>query len=210
MNQRSTLSIAILGSTRGSTLQYLIDAIEQHQLNASIKLVISNKANAYILQRAEKHQLKTLFVDPSTLTRQQYDQQLSHILKQHAIELIVLIGYMRILSPLFVEQWSDRIINVHPSLLPRHAGLLGNAVHQAVLDTKNAISGCTIHYVNEQVDAGPIIVQKQCLVEPQETIESLKTKVQVMEGPAYIEAIEILHRQITQEKASQKNEEKPS
>jgi phosphoribosylglycinamide formyltransferase-1 len=110
-------------------------------------------------------------------------------LLERDVELVVLIGYMRILSPEFVTAWENKIINVHPSLLPDFAGGMGNAVHQAVLDAGKAETGCTVHYVTEEVDAGPIVVQKRCAVLPDDTVESLKVKVQELEAVALIEAI---------------------
>jgi phosphoribosylglycinamide formyltransferase-1 len=184
------LRIAVLGSTRGTVLQNLIDAVAKGHLAINIKLVISDKKDAYILERARLHHIPTDFIDPKDLSRRAYDEKIHCLLKQHSIDFILLIGYMRILSPIFVQEWKNKIINVHPSLLPKHAGLMGDHVHRAVLESGEQNTGCTIHYVTEEVDAGPILLQKSCRVDPHDTIASLKAKVQALEGQAYIEAIE--------------------
>ena len=170
----------------------LIAAIEQRVLNATIEIVISNKPAAIILERAKQANIPVAFIDPADLTRSDYDEQVSAMLQKHDVELVVLIGYMRILSPEFVKAWDNKIINVHPSLLPDFAGGMGNAVHQAVLDAGKTETGCTVHYVTEEVDAGPIAVQKRCAVLPDDTVESLKEKVQALEGIALIEAINLI------------------
>ncbi|WP_392538538.1 phosphoribosylglycinamide formyltransferase [Legionella sp. 227] len=183
------IRIAVLGSTRGTNLNAVVAAIKQQRLPATIELVLSNKADAPILEKAENFGLKSLFINPQGLSRSDFDHSLSEILKQHRIELIVLIGYMRILSAEFVANWEHKIINVHPSLLPAYAGLMNLDVHQAVLDEAEIETGCTVHFVTEQVDAGPIIVQKKCPVLAGDTPELLKTRVQELEGEALIEAI---------------------
>ncbi|MCW8399239.1 phosphoribosylglycinamide formyltransferase [Legionella sp. PATHC038] len=183
------IRIAVLGSTRGTNLNAVVAAIKQQRLPATIELVLSNKADAPILEKAENFGLKSLFINPQGLSRSDFDHSLSEILKQHCIELIVLIGYMRILSAEFVANWEHKIINVHPSLLPAYAGLMNLDVHQAVLDGAEIETGCTVHFVTEQVDAGPIIVQKKCPVLAGDTPELLKTRVQELEGEALIEAI---------------------
>lgn len=183
------IRIAILGSTRGTNLNAVVAAIKQQRLPASIELVLSNKADAPILEKASQFGLKSLFINPQGLSRSDFDHSLSEILTQHRIELIVLIGYMRILSAEFVLNWENKIINIHPSLLPAYAGLMNLDVHQAVLDGAEHETGCTVHFVTEQVDAGPIILQKKCPVLAGDTPELLKTRVQELEGDALIEAI---------------------
>jgi phosphoribosylglycinamide formyltransferase-1 len=182
--------IAVLGSTRGTNLNDLVTAISEQKLKASIELVLSNKAEALILQKAKEFGIKSLFMDPQGLSRADFDASLSEILHQHQIELIVLIGYMRILSPEFVATWHNKIINIHPSLLPAHAGLMNLEVHQAVLNASEKETGCTVHFVTEELDAGPIILQKKCAVLSGDTPELLKTRVQQLEGMALVEAIQ--------------------
>ncbi len=189
------MRLAILGSTRGTNLQALITAINERALLANIELVISNKKDAIILSRAASYGLPTEYVDPTGLTRDEYDRKLDSLLKQHQIEVIALIGYMRILSHDFVRAWQKKIINVHPSLLPDFAGMMDLEVHRAVLAAKRSESGCTVHYVTEQVDGGPIIIQKKCPVFPDDTPEELKARVQALEGDALVESLNILRSQ---------------
>lgn len=186
------IRLAILGSTRGTNLTALVEAINQKILNASIKLVISNKTDALILEKGQQFNLKTRFVDPKNLSAEAYDEVLSAILTEHKIDLVVLIGYMRILSAKFVKTWESKVINIHPSLLPAHAGLMNLAVHQAVLNAGEQASGCTVHFVTEELDAGPIILQKICPVLKEDNAEDLKARVQQLESTALVEAINSL------------------
>lgn len=186
------IRLGILGSTRGTNMMALIDAINTGELKATIEVVISNKPNAIILERAKSYGLKSQFVNPEGLSRVDFDQKVSELLINHQIDLVVLIGYMRILSPDFVSQWNKRVINVHPSLLPAFAGKMDTEVHRAVLNSGVKETGCTIHYVTDEVDAGPIILQKKCSVLHDDTVESLKSKVQKLEGIALIDAINLL------------------
>ncbi|HSW70541.1 MAG TPA: phosphoribosylglycinamide formyltransferase [Gammaproteobacteria bacterium] len=188
-----TLHLAILGSTKGTDLLALIEAIQQKRLRASIKLVISDQAQALILQKAQAQGLISLFIDPQGKSREMFDRELSRILEEAKIDLIVLIGFMRILSTFFVTRWKNKIINVHPSLLPAFAGYQDQNVHQAVLNAGVKESGCTVHQVTEQVDQGPILVQKKCAILRGDTVETLKARVQILEGVALIEAIHSLN-----------------
>jgi phosphoribosylglycinamide formyltransferase-1 len=183
------IRLGILGSTRGTDMLALIEAIQQKQLAASIEIVISNKEEAGILTQARKHGIPTHFLDPLTLSRTEYDEKTSAILNFYTVDLIILIGYMRILSADFIAQWPKKIINVHPSLLPAFAGGMDQDVHQAVLAAGIQETGCTVHYVTEKVDGGPILLQKKCPVFPTDTIESLKARVQKLEGEVLIDVI---------------------
>jgi phosphoribosylglycinamide formyltransferase-1 len=183
------IRLGIMGSTRGTNLSALAEAIAQKQLHAQIEIVISNKADAQILQRAQGLGLKTVFVDPKGLSREDYDRNISQLLQAAQVELVVLIGYMRILSPFFVDQWAQKIINVHPSLLPAFAGKMDLDVHRAVLASGLKTTGCTVHYVTSDLDAGPIILQKSCPVLQNDTPETLKERVQKLEADSLIEVI---------------------
>ena len=184
-----TIRLAILGSTRGTDMLPIIAAIDQQQLAATIAVVISNKEQAVILQRARAHDLPAVFLDPTGLTRVAYDGLIQAELQRHQIDLVILIGYMRILSPAFVNEWKNKIINVHPSLLPEFSGGMNNDVHAAVLAAGKRETGCTVHYVTAEVDQGPILLQKRCPVLADDTVETLKTRVQELEGVALIETI---------------------
>lgn len=188
------IRLGILGSTNGTHLLGLISAIQDHRLAATISVVLSNKADAKILTRAKENNIPACFIDPTNLSRDAFDQVLSTELNKFPIDLMVLIGYMRILSPTFIAQWRNRIINIHPSLLPAFSGKMDRQVHQAVLDAGVSESGCTVHIVTELVDSGPIVTQKTCPVVVEDTVESLREKVQQLEGEALIEAIQTIQR----------------
>lgn len=183
------IRLGILGSTRGTNLTALAEAISRRKLSAEIGIVISNKPDTGILERAREHRLRAQFIDPDGLKREEYDARVSAALKDNRVDLIVLIGYMRILSAPFVREWQGKIINVHPSLLPAFAGMMDMQVHEAVMAAGALETGCTVHYVTEEVDAGPIILQKSCAVQPGDSAESLKARVQQLEGAALVEAI---------------------
>ena len=183
------IRLGILGSTRGSNLDAIVSAISSHQLPAKIEIVISNKPSAFILERARSHGLNAMFVNPDELSREIYDLKMSDLLREHQVDLVVLIGYMRILSHEFISQWKNKIINVHPSLLPAYAGKMDMDVHRAVIAAGEKETGCSVHYVTEEVDAGPVIVQKKCQVFAEDTAEELKQRVQQLEGIAMVEAI---------------------
>lgn len=181
--------LAILGSTRGTNLLPIIKAINDGLLHATIEIVISNKRDAPILARAQEAGLTAQCIDAVGLSREAFDAKVSQALQAHQVDLIVLIGYMRILSAEFVNTWQQKIINVHPSLLPAFAGKMDIAVHEAVIAAGVTQTGCTVHFVTEQVDAGPIVVQKSCQVLSCDTPETLKQRVQSLEGEALVEAI---------------------
>ena len=186
------LKLAVLGSTRGTDLDAIVSAIDEGILNATIKLVISNKENAYILKRAEKNDIKSMFLSDNSVTREEYGNLLNKIFIDNNVDIVLLIGFMRILSKSFCKKWDNKILNVHPSLLPKYAGGINNNVHRDVLKNKDSETGCTIHYVTANVDSGPILIQKKCEVHPGDTIESLKDRVQHLEGQAFIEALHLI------------------
>jgi len=154
-----SLRVGVLGSTRGTALKGVLDAIAAGTLNVDLRIVISDKPTAPILDRAKLYKVPSLFLDPTGLTREQFDERVSAELRKAGVELILLIGYMRILSSHFVSDWSGRLLNVHPSLLPAFAGLMNRKVHEAVLSAGVPETGCTIHQVTEEVDGGPIVLQ---------------------------------------------------
>ena len=186
------LKLGVLGSTRGTDLDAIVSAIDKGILNATIKLVISNKENAYILKRAEKNNIKSMFLSDYSVTREEYGNLLNKIFIDDNVDIVLLIGFMRILSKSFCKKWDNKILNVHPSLLPKYAGGINNNVHRDVLKNKDSETGCTIHYVTANVDSGPILIQKKCEVQPGDTIESLKDRVQHLEGQAFIEALHLI------------------
>ena len=186
------IRLGVLGSTRGTDLEAILSAINNKKLAAEVSVVISNRENAYILTRAKNHKVPSLFISHKNKSREEFDKNVTTILKQYNVELVLLIGFMRILSAEFCQAWRDRVLNVHPSLLPKYAGGMDMSVHKEVLKNGDHETGCTIHFVTETVDGGPVLVQKRCTVETNETVETLKLKVQALEGGAFIEAIQLI------------------
>jgi len=184
------LKIAVLGSTKGTDLQYIIDAIESGKLkDVSIEVVLSNKSAAYILERAREHDIPAVWIDQKDKTREEFDREVMKLLDEKKVDLVVLIGYMRFLSKEFVEKWRWKVINVHPSLLPKFAGGMDRNVHEAVLKAGEKESGMTIHFVDEGADTGPMILQKRCSIDAEETPDTLKEKVQKLEGEGFVEVV---------------------
>jgi len=180
------LKIGVLASTKA-----IIDAINSKKLNAIISVVISNKKDAYALERARSHNIRAVFIDSKGKEREEFDKEAAEVLDKESVELILLIGYMRILSPWFVRKYKNRIINVHPSLLPAFAGGMDKDVHQKVLNSGVKVTGCTLHFVDESVDSGPIIMQKEVNISKGETADSLKEKVQKAEQEIIVNAIDL-------------------
>lgn len=188
--------IAVLASTNGTDLQAIIDAIRSGNLHAELTCVVSNKKNCFALERARAQGFAAYFVDPKNKKRETYDQELVTLLQKNNIDLVVLVGYMRILSPVFIHAFPKKIINVHPALIPKYCGadFYGANVHEAVLQSGDEETGMTIHYVEEGVDTGEIILQKKCHVLPSDTVETLKERVQALEKEWYPRTIEEIRR----------------
>ena len=183
------IRLGVLGSTRGTDLQAILDAIDSKQLKSKLSVVISNKKTAFILERAKKHKIPYYYISHKNITRETFDRKVTKLLKEHKVDLVLLIGFMRILSKSFCQDWKGKILNVHPSLLPKYAGGMDTNVHEEVLKNKDKETGCTIHFVTDEVDCGPVFIQKKCSVRPEDTVKSLKRKVQKLEGKAFLEAI---------------------
>jgi len=187
MTGESKVSVAILGSTRGSALRPIVKAWKAGQLAVDLSLVLSNRKSAGILEFAQSEGIDSVSVSAKDKTREEFDREVSDKLMDHGIQIVLMIGYMRIVSPPFVSQWRGRLLNIHPSLLPRHGGLMDLDVHRSVLEAGDHESGCTLHLAEEEVDAGRIILQKKCPVTADDTPESLKEKVQALEGETFLE-----------------------
>ena len=183
------LNIGILASTRGTDMQAIIDAIISRKITAKISAVISDKKNAFALERARIHGINAVFIDSKNKSREEFDKEVEINLDRHKVDLLFLIGYMRILSPWFVGRYKHRIINIHPSLLPKYAGGMDLNVHAEVIRNKEKVSGATLHFVDESVDGGPIIMQKEVEIGKDETPDTLKAKVQKAEQEIIIKAI---------------------
>ena len=185
-----SLRIAVLASTRGTALQGVVDAIENGSLDAEIVLIVTDKPTALVLDRATKHHLTTRVLEPAGRDREAYDELVSAALHRAGAQVVLMVGYMRIVSSAFVDAWRGRLLNVHPSLLPAFGGLMNKKVHEAVLASGVTETGCTIHQVTEDVDGGPNILQKRCSVLPDDTVESLKDRVQALEQQAFVEVLQ--------------------
>src|SRR3989344_5724822 len=185
------LRLGVLASTKATDMQAVIDAIKSKKLNAIISVVISNKKDAFALERARKHNIKAVFIDSKGKDGEQYDREIAKVLDENKVELILLIGYMRFLSPWFVNKYKNKIMNIHPSLLPKYAGGMDKDVHAEVLKNKEKITGATLHFVDEGADTGPIIMQKEVRIDEDETADSLKEKVQKAEQEIILKAIEL-------------------
>ena len=186
----NVFKLAVLVSGRGSNLQAIIDSIEREELNAHISIVISSTRDATALKRAEKHGIKTIFIDPTAyLNSKEYDKVLIEKLKEFSIDLICLAGYMRILGEEVIQTFKEKIINIHPSLLPAFPGL--NAQKQAIVHGVK-FSGCTVHFVDSGVDSGPIILQTAVPVYDNDDEKSLSKRILEQEHYLYPKAINMI------------------
>lgn len=185
--------IAVLVSGSGTNLQAIIDAIKNDYLsNTEISIVISNKKDAYALKRAQNEGIGNLFLNPKDFPNNiEYDKKLVEIISNYQADLIVLAGYIKILTEVFVNSFPNKIINIHPALLPNFGGkgMYGEKVHEAVLKSGVQESGCTAHFVTTEVDAGPIIAQRKVPVLPDDTVESLSKRVLAEEHKLLVNTI---------------------
>ena len=182
--------LAVLVSGRGSNLQAIMDSIDREELDAHLSIVISNTKDAIALKRAEKHGIKTIFIDPSNyLSSKEYDKALVLKLKEFSVDLICLAGYMRILEEEVIQTFEKKIINIHPSLLPAFPGM--NAQKQAI-NHGVKFSGCTVHFVDFGVDSGPIILQTVVPVYDNDDEKSLSKRILEQEHHLYPKAIKMI------------------
>jgi len=183
------LKIGVLASGRGTNLQSIIDNIEKGELPAEIAIVISNVHGAYALTRAENHNIKTAVIDHKGYkSREEFEKVLIDVLKKEEVELVCLAGFMRLLSPFFLNTFKHRVMNIHPALLPSFPGV--HAQKQA-LDYGVKVSGCTVHFVDEGTDTGPIILQESIKVLDDDSEESLSKKILEKEHILYPKAIKL-------------------
>ena len=185
--------MGVLASGRGSNLQAIIDAIEARTLAAQIAVVLSNKKDAQALERARRHGLTDVFLDPKPFagqpdSREAYDRAILDILKKNDVELIALAGYMKIVTPVLINAYPNRIMNVHPALLPAFPGL---EVQKKALEWGVKIAGCTVHFVTEAVDEGPIIIQAAVPVLEGDSADTLAARILAEEHRIYPRAIQL-------------------
>ena len=184
------MNIGVLVSGSGSNLQAIIDSIEAGVIKDScVKVVISNRREAYALERAKKHGIETVYLNGKEFaSRDEYDKKVVEILQERGIELVVLAGYLRWITPHFVESFKNRIVNIHPSLLASFKGLHG--IEQA-FEYGVKVTGVTVHFVDETEDGGAVILQEPVIIEENETLETLEEKIHKVEHKLYPKAIEL-------------------
>lgn len=193
VKRESPLRVAVLASGRGSNLQAIIDAVESRVLQAEIVAVISNRKEAVALERARKHNVPDVFVDPKPFagrpdSREAYDRALLGVLEQRQVELVVLAGYMRIVTTVLVNAYSNRMMNIHPSLLPSFPGL---DVQKKAIEWGCKLAGCTVHFVTEGVDEGPIILQAAVPILDSDTPEKLAARILNQEHKIFPRAVQL-------------------
>ncbi len=181
------MKVGILISGRGSNMVALVDAVKSDEIpDSEVVVVISDKPNAAGLEKANERGVESLVIERRGRSREDHDAEIIAELRKREVELVCLAGYMRLLSTDFVKAFENRIVNIHPSLLPSFPGL---NVQQQAIDHGVKISGCTVHFVNEDLDAGPIILQRPVEVKDDDTAETLAERILEQEHGAYVEAV---------------------
>ncbi|MCZ7357203.1 MAG: phosphoribosylglycinamide formyltransferase [Candidatus Methanoperedens sp.] len=183
------MNLAVLVSGRGSNLQAIIDSINSGYVKARITVVISDNEYAYALGRARKHGIESFFIDPKRFaSKELFEEDVLRVIKEHRADLVLLAGYMRIIGKTLLDAYKDRILNIHPALLPAFQGL--HAQEQA-FDYGVKVSGCTVHFVDEALDGGPIILQRCVEVKEDDTAEKLANRILALEHKIYPEAVKL-------------------
>ena len=183
------VNLGVLVSGSGSNLQAIIDNIEAGRVDAQIKVVVSNVPNVYALERARKHNIPSVVIrHKECKTREEFDQRLVEILKAHEVELVVLAGFMRIITPVLLRSFPMRVMNIHPALLPAFPG---THVWQTEVDSGVKFAGCTVHFVDEGTDTGPIIIQAVVPVYEDDTGDTLNARILKQEHKIYSQAIQL-------------------
>jgi len=188
------LALGVLISGRGSNLLAILNAIQEGKLDATVNVVVSNKIKAPGLELAKERSVQTVFLDPKAFvqeanSREVYDLAVGKVLQEHGVECVVLAGYMRIVTPALIRMFPWKILNIHPSLLPAFPGL--NAQRQA-LEWGVKVSGCSVHFVTEGVDEGPIICQKAVAIKEEDTVETLSARILEQEHELYPQALQFM------------------
>jgi phosphoribosylglycinamide formyltransferase-1 len=186
------MNFAVLASGRGSNLQAIIKAIEAGKIKAYLKAVVSDKKDAHALEYARKAGIPAVFINPRDFPdRESFDKGLIERLHEFKVDFVVLAGYMRLVSGFFLRQYPHKVLNIHPSLLPAFKGT--HAIKDA-FDYGVKVTGPTVHFVNEDMDAGPIILQEVVRVDPQDTLGSLEERIHQAEHRIYPQAIDLFAR----------------
>ncbi len=183
------LKLGVLISGNGSNLQSIIDHIEEGSLKATIKIVISNNPEAYGIIRAKKHGIPVVVLKNGDFkSKEEFDLELIRILKNNGVDLVILAGFMRIITPTFLKSFPQKVMNIHPALLPSFPGIHGQ---KQALEYGVKFSGCTVHFVDEVVDTGPIIIQSAVQVFDDDTEETLAARILKEEHRIYPQAIQL-------------------
>ncbi len=182
------VNLGVLVSGSGSNLQAIIDNIEAGRVDARIKIVISNLPEVYALERANKHGIPSLVILHRGLKRDEYDQKVVEALKAHEVELVILAGFMRIITSILLRAFPMRVMNIHPALLPAFPG---THVWQTQIDYGVKFAGCTVHFVDEGTDTGPIIIQGVVPIYDDDTAETLNARILKQEHKIYSQAIQM-------------------
>jgi len=189
IKEKIMINIGVLVSGNGTNLLAIIEAIKTGRIDGVINIVISDKSDAYALKRARFYNIKTNSINPEGFdNREEYDKEIVSILKEKEVDLVVLAGYMKILSPYFINAYKNKIMNIHPALLPSFTGL---HVQKRAIDYGVKVSGCTVHFVDEGLDSGPIIMQKAVKVKEDDTEETLVKRILKQEHKIYPRAIQL-------------------
>ena len=184
------MKVGVMASGRGSNFQALIDASQKGLMpDVEIGILIVNKKDAYAIKRAKKNGIEYKIITSDDRTREEFDQNVLKTLKEKEIEIVVLAGFMRLLTPEFIAEYQNKILNIHPSLLPLFPGA---HAHRDAITNRAKISGCTAHFVDEGMDTGPIIMQRSVKVEENETVESLSEKILPHEHEILPKALQLL------------------
>jgi phosphoribosylglycinamide formyltransferase-1 len=189
----SKIRIGVLASGSGTNLQAIMDSCQRGEINGEVVIVISDNPNAYALERARKNGIKAIAIPPSGMSREEHERIVNQHLLDEKVDLVVLAGYMRILTPWIINQWLGRMMNIHPALLPSFGGkgMYGERVHKAVIEHGCKVSGCTVHFVVPEVDAGPIILQECVPVLENDTPQTLADRIHPLEHKLYPKAISL-------------------
>lgn len=182
------VNIGVLVSGSGSNLQAIIDNIEAGRLDAQIRIIVSNLPEVYALERARKHGIPSLVLPHKGMKREEFDRKLVEVLRSHDVELVVLAGFMRIVTPVLLRAFPMRVMNIHPALLPAFPG---THVWQAEVDYGVKFAGCTVHFVDEGTDTGPVIMQAVVPVYDEDTADTLNARILKQEHKIYSQAIQL-------------------
>lgn len=184
------MNIAVLASGNGSNFQAIARYIKENNIGAEIKLLISDVESAYVRKRARDYSVPDVFINPKEYeNREGFNNKILNVLKENDIDLVLLAGFMRVLCPFFVAEYKNRMLNIHPALLPSFKG--ENAIKDAY-DYGVKVTGVTVHFVDEKVDHGPIVLQEAVFVDKEDDLESLENKIHKTEHRLYPEAVRLL------------------